>query len=444
MSKSILTVAAAATALMIATVPLVSAKTTVEAKLVAIEKMVDAGKVLEAAQKLGTDYRFDNRDGLEALHGFSVAVLRRGLAESDPFERCYAASALGANGDELGVKVLEAAFESPDPGLKLAAVDGLGDMGNGLGAAALQRLYHSADAYGKRLLVHGLGQIDDSQSLVLLMAATHESDKDTRLVAIEALGRLHDAGALAQLRTLFAGEQEPFNKVTAAHSLLLLGDNSGLDTLRSILLNGGNSDQRALAALSLADARDLRAGADLKKMLTDPDPEVRLAAAGALTHYNDDSGLPVIRTAMESQDSQTRIEVGQLLEHLDFTIGRQTILAALASQDPGLRMAAVHAVGTLGGANEVAFLIDSLQETLDPMMRADVAWALGRIADPRCIKPLMGMVAESDLAVRYTAADALSRTSTGLLKKKDHRGVNAGARPSGAEQIAEGPQEIHR
>ena len=67
-------------------------------------------------------------------------------------------------------------------------------------------------------------------------------------------------------------------------------------------------------------------------------------------------------------------------------------------------------------------LTDSLRTTADPIMRADVAWALGRIAGPRCIDPLMGMVVEPDPAVRYTAADALARTSNRLL---DHRADSA-------------------
>ena len=423
MGKSILTIATAVAALALTAVAHVSAKTIVEPKLSAIEKMVKAGKIPEAAQKLKSDYRFDNPEGLRALHGFSLAVLRRGLSETDIFERCYAAGALGANGDEVGAKILEAAFASPDPGLKLAAVDGLGDMGNGIAAAALQRLYHSADTYGKRLLLHGLGQINNPQVLKLLVAATNESDNNTRLVAIEALGRLHDVDALPQLRKLLATEQEPYNRVGVAHALLLLGDNSGLETLLTILRKSNSSDHRAAAALALADARDQRAKAELKKILTDPDFEVRLAAAGALTRYNDGSGLAVLRTAMESEDSHTRTQAGQLLEHVDFNVARGAILAALASQDPVLRLAATHAVGLLGGEQEAVFLIDSLQKSNDPMMRADVAWALGRIGCPKCIATLMGLVVEPDSAVRYTSADALARTSTRLL---NHRTAASG------------------
>jgi HEAT repeat protein len=422
MAKSKLMMATAVTAVMLTAVASVNAKTTVEAKGSTIEQMVGSGKLPEAAQKLKTDYRFDNPAGLQAVRRFSLLVLRRGLNESDPYERCYAASALGANGDEDSAKILEAAFISPDPGLKMAAVDGLGDMGNGIAAASLQRLYHSADAYGKRLLVQGLGQVNHPQAITILVTAAGESDNDTRLLAVEALGRLHYADALPQLHKLLATEQQPYNQVMVAHSMLLLGDNSGIDTLRRVMRGSSNSDYRAAAIMALADARDASVAGELKKALADPDLEVRMAAAGALTHYNDDEGLSILRTAMEAQDSHTRGEAGQLLEHLDFTVAKGTILAALSSPDSGLRLAGIHALGLLGGEQAVDPLTDSLRTTADPIMRADVAWALGRIAGPRCIDPLMGMVVESDPAVRYTAADALARTSNRLL---DHAADSA-------------------
>jgi len=187
-----------------------------------------------------------------------------------------------------------------------------------------------------------------------------------------------------------------------------------------------NSDYRAAAILALADARDASVAGELRKILADPDLEVRMAAAGALTHYNDGEGLPVLRTAMEAQDSQTRTEAGQLLEHLDYTVAKGTILAALSSPDPQMQMAGVHALGLLGGEPAVGPLTDSLRTAADPMMRANVAWALGRIAGPECIDPLMGMVVETDPAVRYTAADALARTSNKLL---DHKADSASSHP---------------
>ena len=263
--------AATAAGLMLAAVASVSAKTTVQSKMSSIEKMVDAGKLPEAAQKLKNEYRFDKPDGLMALQRFSVLVLRRGLKETDVFERVYAASALGAAGDSAYLKLLEAAFVSPDPGLRMAAADGLGDMDNATAAQALARLYHSSDAYGRRLAVQGLSQIDDPEAKTVLTAAIDEKDNSTRLMATDALGRMKDTEALPQLRKLLTTEKELFNRVTVAHSMLLLGDNSGLDTLFAILHDRSNIDLRAASALALGEARDPRAQGELKRALADPE-----------------------------------------------------------------------------------------------------------------------------------------------------------------------------
>ncbi|MGD0074173.1 MAG: HEAT repeat domain-containing protein [Candidatus Binataceae bacterium] len=419
MAKSKLTIlATAVSVVMLTAVSFVSAKNTVEAKGAAgIEQLVGAGKVPEAAQKLKAEYKFDNSEGLHALREFSMAVLRRGLNETDQFERCYVASALGANGDNEGVPILEAAFSSPDPGIKMAAVDGLGDMNNGLAAASLQRLYHSADEYGRRMLLQGVAQVDNPEAIGVLTEAAGEKDSSTRLLAVEALGRLHDTSVLPQLRKLLLTEETPYNQITVAHAMLLLGDNSGVDTLLRVLNGSNNSDYRAAAILALADARDVKVADDLKKALADPDLEVRMAAAGALTHYNDGEGLPVLRTAMEAPDSRTRADAAQLLDHLDFAVGKDTILAALSSRDPDLWMAGARALGLHGGDQAVGPLVNALASTPDPMMRASVAWSLGRIGTQRCIEPLLGLVAEPDPAVRYTAADALVRVANRLEKQ---------------------------
>jgi len=51
----------------------------------------------------------------------------------------------------------------------------------------------------------------------------------------------------------------------------------------------------------------------------------------------------------------------------------------------------------------------------DPLMRAQIAWSLGRISQPSAIVTLIELVQEQDPAVRYTAADALDRTAQRLV-----------------------------
>ena len=74
-----------------------------------------------AVEKLRKRYRLDSREGLTALRDLSLGVLREGLKDDDPYERCYAASALAAQGDWSGGAVLEEGVASSDMALRRAA-----------------------------------------------------------------------------------------------------------------------------------------------------------------------------------------------------------------------------------------------------------------------------------------------------------------------------------
>jgi HEAT repeats len=91
-------------------------------------------------------------------------------------------------------------------------------------------------------------------------------------------------------------------------------------------------------------------------------------------------------------------------------------VAAVASPDPELSMLGIRAIGLSGGADEVGLLVRLADQAADPIARAEVAWALGRIGSRGSVAPLIAMVSELDHTVRYTAADALDRTAIRLLQ----------------------------
>ncbi len=366
------------------------------------------------------DYSFDSPAGLHALHEFSITTLRRGLAERDPFEQLFAASALGVNGDPIGAMMLEEGFHSPDPSIRMASVDGLADIGDAKAAAVLQRLfYETADGPQRRLVLEGLSQINDHAAVVALSEAVRGPDPQVRMEAAQALGRLGRAEAVPQLRSLLTTERDPLGRTIAAHALLLLGDRSGLETITNALERGSDVSVKSMAAMALGDAADPAVVAPLERALAGGDLEVRMAAGAALTHYSRRDGLWLLKAAITDRDYFVRHRLCNLLEHLDLKVGREVFAAALSAHDADLQLAATKAMGLLGGDAEVASLVRFFHQAKDPIVRADVAWALGRIARPACIEPLIDMVAEPDVAVRYTAADALARTTDRLLRTRN-------------------------
>jgi HEAT repeat protein len=360
--------------------------------------------------------RVESAAALRALHDFSIVTLRGGLSEEDPFEQLFAAGALGVNGDAIGATLLEDAFYSPDPSLRMASVDGLADIGDAKAVAVLQRLfYRSSDDARRRLALGGLSQIKDCTVTAPLLEAAQGSDAGMRVEAAQALGQAGCKDAVLPLLVLFSSERDPLAKTVIGHALLLLGDNSTVAQLRILLEHSPDRDVRAVAALALGDARDRAMIKPLQRALASEDPEVKMAAAAALTHYSCRDGLEILKAAIANRDYLVRHWLSELLERLDFAVSREVLTASLDSADPGLQLAATKAIGLKGGAGEVTILMRQFRRASDPIVRADVAWALGRIARPDCIEPLLDMIAQPDAAVRYTAADALARTTSRLL-----------------------------
>jgi HEAT repeat protein len=386
--------------------------------MVAIRNMVVRGNLSQATTKLNTTYRFDHESGLIALRQFSIIVLERGLKERDLFEQCYAASALAEGGENQALQMLTNTFQTnPDLSLKMAVADGLGEVGDRKAVAILGHLYHHGEMLDRRIIINALSSATEPDAIVILSDAARQSDPALRMAAIKGLGRLGNRDAKPLLLAALSKGQV-FERVTAAEALLLLGDNSGVPMLRTVLNDRTDGNARAMAAVALGYAHDPASVPMLKQALVDQNIDVRLGAAAALTHYGDSGGVTYLRGAIRDPDQVTRRHAAQLFDDIAFDSGHPILVEALSSPDADVELAAVKTLGTAGGDPEVELLGTLLRASKDPIARADIAWSLGRIGSPNGIEMLLAMVQETDPAVRYTAADGLDHTAMHLLGGK--------------------------
>ena len=386
--------------------------------MVAIRNMVVRGNLSQATTKLNTTYRFDHESGLIALRQVSIIVLERGLKEHDLFEQCYAASALAEGGENQALQMLTNTFQTnPDLSLKMAVADGLGEVGDRKAVAILGHLYHHGEMLDRRIIINALSSATEPDAIVILSDAARQSDPALRMAAIKGLGRLGNRDAKPLLLAALSKGQV-FERVTAAEALLLLGDNSGVPMLRTVLNDRTDGNARAMAAVALGYAHDPASVPMLKQALVDQNIDVRLGAAAALTHYGDSGGVTYLRGAIRDPDQVTRRHAAQLFDDIAFDSGHPILVEALSSPDADVELAAVKTLGTAGGDPEVELLGTLLRASKDPIARADIAWSLGRIGSPNGIEMLLAMVQETDPAVRYTAADGLDHTAMHLLGGK--------------------------
>ncbi len=387
--------------------------------MIAIRNMVVKGNVSQAANKLNSTYRFDSESGLIALRQFSIIVLQRGLKERDPFEQCYAASALAEGGENGALQMMANTFQTdPDLSLKMAVADGLGEVGDRKAVAILGHFYYHGEMLDRRFVVNALSSATDPSAVAVLSDAVKQSsDPSLRLAALKGLGKVGNRDAMPLLK-LALTKGRVNERVIAAESLLLMGDNSGVELLRATLSNHADGNAQAMAAVALGYAHDPASLPMLRQALTDQNIDVRLGAAAALTHYNDAGGIAYLRGAIRDQDQVTRRHAAELFDDLAFDAGRPILVQALSSPDADVQLAAVKTLGTAGGDPEVELLGTLLRDSKDPITRADIAWSLGRIGSSNGIEMLLAMVQEPDPAVRYTAADGLDHTAMHLLGGK--------------------------
>lgn len=357
--------------------------------MVAISAMLDRGDLWGATARVGATCQLDNPAGLMALREFSILVLRRGLGERDRYERSYVRSALAAAGDRDQVAPLVDIFRNTNElNLKMAVADGLGEAE---AVDALARLYQDAGPAYRRILINGAAQAQDSRASDLLVEALSSPDRTTRLTAAKGLGRLGNRSAIPVLRQFIAAA-DPLEKAMAAWSLLCLGDYSAKEVASSILAARGDDDARAMAAVALGRARNAGAVDMLERAMADDNIDVRIGASVALTRYGDWQAVRFLMAAVQDDDSVTRLHVAQLLDEMDFRSAGAVVRSAVASPDPELNLLGVRAIGLAGGAEDVQFLLDAADKSADPLIRAEVAWALGRIGCRATVGPLIAML----------------------------------------------------
>jgi len=382
----------------------------------AVDRMVATHDIPGAVDFVNAHFGSDRPDGWRALRRLAILVLRQGLDERDPYERCYAATSLVSYGDWTGRPVISSSMTAEDIFLQKATIEGLADARNARAIDLLRVFYGAGNRRLRVWTTEALAEADDHRVLPLLLSATTNSDEGVRLWGVWGLGRLHDPRVVGYLRSLQTREANPLISAAIAHSLLKLGDRSlGAMELIEVTFYDPNPDRASNAALELGDAQDSSAVPQLRAALfnSNLDLTVRLAAAAALTHYGNRDGLTLMQTV--SKNPYLNGKLAPLLLYLDFDISRSLLISAMASDNVVLQLAATEAIGRLGGRDEVRVLTSALGQASEAFMTAQIAWSLGRIAQPESVRPLLPLLKSSNATVRYSAADALARTATRLL-----------------------------
>ena len=232
----------------------------------------------------------------------------------------------------------------------------------------------------------------------------------------------------------------------------LAEDNFELDFSAVFKAVLGDVDPRvrraAIEGLWESDAPEV-ATALLAILATDPQAEVRAAAASALGHYvflaemqdlpADTAGL--VRDALLATiRSDELLEVRRrAVEAIGFLSNdeevRQVIERAYAEEQPAMRTSAVFAMGRNCDVRWLPNLLNELHSD-NPELRFEAARACGELEDRRAVPELLKLLIDPDLEVRLAAIQALGEIG-GEQAVEALRYVAQGGDAAAAEAAAE-------
>lgn len=444
------------------------------------------------------------RDALTALGRRAIKPLLEALADADPTQRRIAVNLLGYSGDaHAALPLLVVAEGDGEIGLRRDALVAVGRLGSEVLAPRLAALAEAPEQRLRSVGAWALAQLHEEPALAAMRALSAASDPVVRGYALLGLARGADRSALPLARRLLRADAHPWVRAVAAVALGWGGDRTDLESLAESTRTD-TPEVAAMAAFAIGAQRAPDGVLALAAALFSPQAMLRDAALRGLAWMGSqetppnmrvipepDASAPLsalvatqlpalpgdavasvslraaeleraVRTALAGADATAEVALAWLdgsaaapLPESDATNALRRKLAAAVAPEvaalarrktPGIRVAAVHLLGTLRLAG-VAPAVAGALEDADPAVRSagldafadgvegsaaverlaaiahgDARWsmrlravrALARVGTPRAVSALIAALRSDAYAyVREAAAEALGRIGAG-------------------------------
>jgi len=343
--------------------------------------------------------------------------LQRSLS-GDEAEAILAADLLANISDAGARRVLNRLAESTEgPVLAKATLACVKDE-MGLGPTLLPLVFDDG-VVGRRAVMVALVLHPDPRLADLLVDGLDDDDAAVRNNAIRGLGNLSAAAPVEELAARLPGPGEEKEKIDIIRSLGAIGA-GGAETLRQYLRRGPPSEQlewTALLAMAPFAGRD-----DIpwvSKRLKSNSRYVRAAALTVLGRIGNPEAQAAIMGAVKDPETLVRASAAKALGQLGTVYACTELLALLEDPSPVVASVAAWGLGKAACIEAVPALekIDKTRQASQPAGRiiSDLYGgpqlaaieALGKIGGPRAVAVLVENLGSANWKVRVTAAQAL-------------------------------------
>jgi len=286
------------------------------------------------------------------------------------------------------------------------------------GAASAEALREAlARLKGKALVgvVNSVGVRRDAEATAALANLLGGRDQDVAAAAATALGQVGTADALAALEKAETRAAAPLlDAIRDAELRAAASGRTGPAAFRLYRRLGDETmpTRWRLAAMSGAmRVCGQAAWPMIRQALASDDAVLRGAAANLLRHTPPRIPTAVLARELNEGDPKVRALLIDVLGERGDPSAKDAVAAFIDSKDEALRVAAVHAVARLGGADETSVLLRLASSERGPVQQA-ARVGLERVAGEGVERRLIAAAGEGDAAVRMEAVAAIAARRT--------------------------------
>jgi cyclophilin family peptidyl-prolyl cis-trans isomerase/HEAT repeat protein len=369
----------------------------------------DASVASAAARAIGSLERGDGEDAL-------IAAIPRAAA---PEPRASMLQSLWRFADTASVSAAKNYAADPDTRVRSAALYALSRKPIVLSAAALTAALSDSDSDAAAMAARGLGLLALKDAIAPLGAALDSGRVPlviSALVALEAILEKNPGAVVAEDRKArilaLAGDANPNLAISA---LVVLRQFEATDRqvrqrLWSIALTG-DGRRRQVAIVSVVAALRERAKDALEAAASSPDRALRATAAETLAFLPVAQAKPYRERLAADREAVVRLAVLESLKSPDAVReSRALVNSALTDADPGVRAAAVEALGLLSDAPILPLVSDALTRS-QADSTADVAISVIGVCEKLRADPAARAIVESAYHQSKTLVARLARRS---------------------------------
>jgi len=341
----------------------------------------------------------------------AVAALRTSLTKTRGRTLCGVIGSLGTLRDARSVDALSAFVTDADPAVAVGAVRALGRIG---GRASAERLTRALDVKAPGVAAAlpdaglecaaSLAAAGDRTAARSLYQTVYRKSADpvVRMDAVGGLAELGDRPSMATLIEALNDEDAGVRKVAA--SFVRETRNAEIIDLLISDFPKFSLETKSLVLEILADRGETGALPAIVQACEDHDPGVRLAAIGALGRVADRSAVPVLCRALYPKRPQSeRAAAESGLCQLRGNGVNDAILAAMKPAVPAIRAILIRCLGKRRATSTVSRILEAASDANAPV-RIAAFRALSVLARPGDMPVLVNRMLQVEDGAEYREA----------------------------------------